>query len=159
MHLSALHIPNGNRTIGNQLKNSVFLTLSQAAKETGRSKSTIFKAIESGKLSYIEKTTAGYKIDPSELFRVFPIGGKTNVENTEIEQLKTMENTIENDFLRRENELLRQQIEREREQTDHWRRQATMLLTYQPEIKQEQKEPEQKVESLLLKKLFGRDRR
>lgn len=155
MHLSALHIPNGNRTIGNQLKNSIFLTLSQAAKETGRSKSTIFKAIESGKLSYIEKTTAGYKIDPSELFRVFPIDGKTNKENVEIEQLRT----IENDFLRRENELLKQQIEREREQTDHWRRQATMLLTHQPEIKQEQKEPEQKVESLLLKKLFGRDRR
>ena len=47
----------------------------------------------------------------------------------------------ENDFLKRENDLLRQQIEqlssqvnREKENADHWRNQATMLLTHQPPI-------------------------
>jgi len=139
------------------LKNSIFLTLNQAAKETGRSKSTIFKAIASGKLSYVEKTTAGYKIDPAELFRAFPMDSNANTKNTEIEQSRTPENTLENDFLKRENALLRQQIEHEREQTDHWRKQATMLLTHQPEkqpdIKQDQKE-----DSPLWRKLFGRRR-
>ena len=115
------------------MQNGIYLTLGQAAKETGRSKSTIFKALESGKLSYVEKTTAGYKIDPAELFRAFP---KTP-ENDKKEQSETPENTKENEYLRRENELLREQLKREQEQADHWRRQATALLTHQPEAKPE----------------------
>jgi len=47
-------------------------SLGQAAKEAGVAKSTISKALSSGKLSYAEKSSAGYKIDPAELFRVFP---------------------------------------------------------------------------------------
>lgn len=133
------------------MKNTIFLTLNQAAKETGRSKSTIFKALSSGKLSYVEKTTAGYKIDPAELFRVFPMDSNTNTENTINEQSRTTENTLENDFLKRENALLREQIEREREQADHWRKQATMLLTHQPETL-----TEKKTKSKLFMKLFGR---
>ncbi len=50
----------------------MYLSLGQAAKEAGVAKSTISKALSSGKLSYAEKGTAGYKIDPAELFRVFP---------------------------------------------------------------------------------------
>jgi hypothetical protein len=50
----------------------MYLSLGQAAKEAGVAKSTISKALSSGKLSYSEKSTAGYKIDPAELFRVFP---------------------------------------------------------------------------------------
>jgi hypothetical protein len=47
-------------------------TLGQAAKATGKSKPTIMRAIRDGKISCIEKTTDGYKIDPAELHRVFP---------------------------------------------------------------------------------------
>ena len=47
------------------------LSLNQAAKETGKSKATISKYIREGKLSVIEKSDSGYKIDPAELFRVF----------------------------------------------------------------------------------------
>lgn len=50
----------------------MYLTLGQAAKEAGVAKSTISKALSSGKLSYREKNSDGYKIDPAELFRVFP---------------------------------------------------------------------------------------
>ncbi len=50
----------------------MYFSLGQAAKEAGVAKSTISKALSSGKLSYTEKGTAGYKIDPAELFRVFP---------------------------------------------------------------------------------------
>ncbi len=48
------------------------LTMGQAAKETGISKATLSKALKSGRLSYVAKSTAGYEIDPAELFRVFP---------------------------------------------------------------------------------------
>ena len=47
-------------------------SLGQAAKVAGVSKTTISNALKSGKLSYIDKTKSGYKIDPSELNRVYP---------------------------------------------------------------------------------------
>ncbi len=36
------------------------LTMGQAAKETGISKATLSKALKSGRLSYVAKSTAGY---------------------------------------------------------------------------------------------------
>ena len=123
------HCERSKRTIGYPLEPHQFLSLGQAARETGTSKATIFKALKSGKLSYIEKTPAGYKIDPAELFRVFP---PITPVNGQSEQTRTSGNDLETAFLRRENELLREQLERERQQADHWRQQATMLLTHQP---------------------------
>jgi hypothetical protein len=60
----------------------MFLSLGQAAKEAGVAKSTISKALSSGKLSYREKNPEGYKIDPAELFRVYPRTTKTDAEET-----------------------------------------------------------------------------
>ena len=54
------------------------LTLGQAAKHTGLSKSTISRAISSGKLSAASKDSGGYSIDPAELFRVFPSNSSSN---------------------------------------------------------------------------------
>jgi len=56
----------------------MYFTLGQAAREAGVAKSTISKALSSGKLSYREKNTDGYKIDPAELFRVFPKTAKAS---------------------------------------------------------------------------------
>jgi hypothetical protein len=48
-------------------------SLGQAAKETGLDKSTISRAIKSGRISAQRKDgSGGYEIDPAELFRVFP---------------------------------------------------------------------------------------
>ena len=80
----------------------VFLSLGQAAKHSGKSKSTISKALKSGKLSYISKGKNGYKIDPSELHRVYPYVVGINVQN---EQVETSNETA----------LLREMLERERE--------------------------------------------
>jgi len=52
------------------------LSLGQAAKETGMDKSTISRAIKSGKLSATRKENGGYAIDPAELFRVFAPASK-----------------------------------------------------------------------------------
>jgi hypothetical protein len=58
----------------------MYLSLGQAAKEAGVAKSTISKALSSGKLSYREKNSDGYKIDPAELFRVYPKTTKTDAD-------------------------------------------------------------------------------
>ena len=58
------------------------------------------------------------------------------------------------DALKAQIDLLKDQVAREREQTDHWRRQATMLLTHQ-----QKPEPAQPVtRSMLWEKLFGNRR-
>lgn len=48
------------------------LSLRQAAQEAGTSKSTILRAIQSGRLSAARTEDGGYSIDPAELFRVYP---------------------------------------------------------------------------------------
>src|SRR5712691_8419967 len=45
-------------------------------KETGMDKSTISRAIKSGKLSATRQENGGYAIDPAELFRVFAPASK-----------------------------------------------------------------------------------
>jgi hypothetical protein len=94
------------------------------------------------RLSASKDAQGQWLIDPVELHRVY-VAVNVSPGN------KTTHGDIANDiseivFLRRENELLRQQA-------DHWRNQATMLLTHQPEPK-----TEQPIRSLLLEKLFGR---
>ena len=70
------------------IENMVTLSLSQAAKETGRSKATISKALKNGVLSYVSKTDKGYEIEPSELFRVFPVKAEKTVAVTASEPPK-----------------------------------------------------------------------
>ncbi|MCS5602170.1 MAG: hypothetical protein NZ734_08205 [Paracoccus sp.] len=47
-------------------------SLSEAAKATGKNKTTIQRAIKSGKISANKGNSGSYEIDPSELHRVFP---------------------------------------------------------------------------------------
>lgn len=49
----------------------MLLSLSQAAKETGKSKSVIANALKSGRLSGKHGVTGNWEIDPAELFRVY----------------------------------------------------------------------------------------
>lgn len=48
------------------------LSLSAAAKEVDRSKSTLSRAIKEGRLSATHCEDGSYRIDPAELYRVFP---------------------------------------------------------------------------------------
>src|SRR3954467_2237758 len=47
------------------------LSIRDAAKEAGVSRSAIFRAIRSGRISALRKENGDYAIDPAELFRVF----------------------------------------------------------------------------------------
>ncbi len=132
--------------------NSMFLTLNQAAKEARKSPSTIHKAIKSGRLSYTSKDDSGYKIDPAELFRVFP---KENRQNTKNERKRIQENGGERASeyleLKHKLDLTAKDLEHERqrskaveserdkwqEQAEKWQQQAERLsLTYQPAVTQ-----------------------
>ena len=48
------------------------LTIKEAAKQTGKVKQTILRSIKNGKLSAKKDEHGIYKIDPAELFRVYP---------------------------------------------------------------------------------------
>jgi len=62
---------NGKRQQTWGLVMAFYLTLSEAAKQTGRSKETLSRAIKEGRLSVVEKTERGFKLDPAEVFRLF----------------------------------------------------------------------------------------
>lgn len=53
-------------------RNGMKYSLSEAAKATGKNKTTIQRAIKKGKISAAKGDSGSYEIDPSELHRVFP---------------------------------------------------------------------------------------
>lgn len=110
----------------------VILSLSQAAKETGRSKATISKALKNGVLSYVSKTDKGYEIEPSELFRVFPVNPKKTDDVTGCEPPK---NSKEVELLERLNQQQAETIadlrRRLDEANDERERLTIVMLEYQ----------------------------
>ena len=55
------------------------LTLGQAARLTGTSKTTLTRAIRAGRLSATRRDDGGYRIDPAELARVYDVTPVTPV--------------------------------------------------------------------------------
>jgi len=106
-------------------------TLGTAAKATGITKSALSKAIATGRLSAKKNELGRFDIDPSELHRVYP--PLPAPEKSEHEQ--TQETANENRVLKAKLEGLEQLLAEVREDRDHWRRQATVLLTSQQEAK------------------------
>ena len=108
------------------------LTLNQAAKSVGKSTSTISRYIKDGKLSVAEKSDDGsFKIDPSELYRVFPERHKTSQKEQSATQSQTPSNTREIELLEKINtqqseiiRVLQKQLDEEREE----RQKITMML-------------------------------
>lgn len=105
------------------------ISLKQAAEVTGKSKPTILRALQSGKISGRKDENGEWKIAPSELDRVFP-----PVKRTDTDETQKINETL---VLRRELELLHEQRRRDheliedlRKDRDQWRQQATSLLTH-----------------------------
>jgi hypothetical protein len=110
-----------------------YLTLGEASKETGVQKSTLSKALKSGKITYFEKTSAGYKIEPSELFRIYPRKPQgTVVDTVASERLDTPERNPDFIRLQVEVELLRERLTETQEQRDKWQAQAMQLALPKP---------------------------
>lgn len=118
-------------------------TLGTAARATGKSKSTIHRAIKSGRISATCDVGGVYRIDPSELHRIFsPVPQNGSLRS----QLTPDATAHETQMLRRELELLNEERERERTQMQATisdlrqrldeeaceRRRLTLLLTHNP---------------------------
>lgn len=108
-------------------------TLGEAAKAVNKSKATISKAIKSGKISAIRNEDGSFRIEAAELHRVYP---PTPQETVESEQSSTPTSTGVNDKelieLRVKLEAAQQRITDLEEDREHWRQQATRLLSSPP---------------------------
>ena len=109
-------------------------TLGQAAKATGKGKTTIQRAIKKGSISAEKAESGEYRIEPSELHRIFPPKKTETVSrNSFWNDTRPPGNTAElaarikglEDLLAREREAL----EELRADRDAWKQQATALLS------------------------------
>jgi len=112
------------------------LSLTQAAKIAGKSKSTINRAIKAGKLSAIRRDDGSYSIDGAELARVFQIGTPSGSEwvsaAPSTEQVRTATLEAENAALRAALDREREALDEVRADRDAWKQQATALLAAPP---------------------------
>jgi hypothetical protein len=66
------------------------LSLRAAAQQAGVSRSTIHRAVQSGRVSAGRNDDGGYSIDPSELFRVYePSNGAANGKRDDVQPSAT----------------------------------------------------------------------
>lgn len=116
-----------------------FLTLSQAAKAISKSKSTLNRAIKSGRLSAARNEDGTFSIDPSELARAFPQNALERAPLVRPEPSLERSGTEDSNKVAMLEQLLekeREALAREREVStdlkedrDRWRAQATGLLS------------------------------
>ena len=98
-------------------------TLSQAAKEAGISKSTLSKALNTGRVSGERLPGGSFRIDASELFRVFPKRTEETKLGTGREQGRTASGRPEAEVvvIRLRLQMAEDQLARERELRDQER--------------------------------------
>jgi excisionase family DNA binding protein len=87
-------------------------SLKQAAKATGKTKTTILRAIQKGRIS-AAKDGGAWKIDPAELHRVYPPAPQDAAPAPPTEP-------VQQEVVA----LLREMVDEMRRERDHWRAQA-----------------------------------
>jgi hypothetical protein len=85
-------------------------SLLQAARAAGRTKSTIHRAIKTGRLSALRTESGGYSIDPAELQRVYPPSRSNDRSNGQGDDSQRLAGQGGTGFERREIALLREQL-------------------------------------------------
>ena len=136
-------------------------TIGTAAKATGKSKSTISRDVDKGKISAVKNEDGSFSIDPAELHRVYPPVGSGNglcegqsndrqpleglAETGGIERelqhaqerisLLEVERLREREQLQEQIEDLRSRLDRSEEERREKDRQLTALLTDQRQPK------------------------
>jgi len=112
-----------------QREEDAMLSLLEAAKTAGVSKSTIWRACKAGRVSFKRNETGEFQIDAAELHRVFPFhamgeNGKMNHHATGVTQTETAILDARITALKDMAELMRQHLEDVRKDRDAWRAQA-----------------------------------
>ena len=136
------HHATESKTMQQAENKQVTFTAGEAAKEIGKSTTTITRAIEKGKLSAEGGNGEPYKIQAAELFRVYKrktsATPKSNDTQHPEKQNATLETTIKISELKHEIKFLNEKvglqdnrIEELKEDRDKWEKQAEkVLLTY-----------------------------
>jgi excisionase family DNA binding protein len=108
----------------------VILTLRQAAELTGKSKSTLTRAIKSGRLSASRDAEGMYAIDPAELARAYPFVETPDALHDARHDALRNDETGQDDaaILRLRLSLLVDERERERTAADREREQLTATV-------------------------------
>jgi hypothetical protein len=106
--------------------------LGEAARLTGKNRTTIFRAMKSGRLSYSMNGSGERQVDTAELERVFPATDEDNskqlaVLTTQLEAERRLNTTLEQTNLDLRQRLNASEAERRTAQT-----QLTAILTHRP---------------------------
>jgi excisionase family DNA binding protein len=102
------------------------LTLAQAAQATGLNRSTILRAIKSGRISGTRDDLGAWAVEPVELHRIFP---PAEVEPKAVQQVAQPDTELHIRLALAEEKLgdLKVQLEDMRSQRDKWQTQAERL--------------------------------
>ena len=119
------------------------VSLGQAAKLTGKGKTTLTRAIQAGRLSATRRADGGYEIDPAELARVYEIRIETP------ETAATVSATVHHETASRDPETvsrlaameaelkgLKELLAEVRQSRDDWKGQAERLALAPPAPRQ-----------------------
>lgn len=91
------------------------LSLSAAAKQVGKSKTTLTRAVKSGKLSATRHDDGSYSIDPAELARVYPVRPVARPDSGSLRDTPDTQLSAEVEQLRMKVEMLESMLAREQE--------------------------------------------
>ncbi len=97
------------------------ITLREASEKVGVTRQTLMKAIKTGRVSAEKADNGEWRIEPVELFRVWP---PVNEVQQPLQEGLTSSDTP---GLQAENRLLREQVAELREERNAWREQAQRL--------------------------------
>lgn len=148
----------------------MFLTLAQAAEATGKSKSTLLRAVKKGQVSAHRDDSGAFWVDPAELHRVFPAVGdaRHGAQMTHQDAGESGHDAARVAILERDLAHVRELLEREREATRDLarrldqeaeeRRKLTALLTHD-KASRERDQAQDQGKGKLYERLFGRDRK
>lgn len=112
---------------------SMGIPLSEASQHVGKAKQTIIKAIRSGRISGEKDENGEWRVEPVELFRVWPVvnrlTGNTRVEVDAGTQQSS--HSVDGEIVA----ILREQIADLKDERDHWRSMAEKLLLTDQSVK------------------------
>ena len=122
-----------------QGENMALVSVSEAARMTGQSRTHLYRAIKSGAMSTLKNELGQIVIDTSELFRIFPLvsanDDKNSSENCAENNLKHVANTQEQAILAAQFEALtvrladfQRQIEKLEADKADWKQERDRLL-------------------------------
>jgi hypothetical protein len=117
------------------------LSLTEAARHAGTSRSSIFRAIRSGRLSASRTEHGEFRIDPAELARAYPPATHSRNRPAEHQEtagepdLKSRNAALETEvrMLREKGDLMREMLNRLETDRDAWKSQAERLAIAGPQ--------------------------